>query len=86
MLKISTGVYADAKAMTNALASPSAVFYSGDGTNATGFWAFWKTDMALVCGGIGSKIGVTEATIVADYASAVKINPIVVTGEGHAKI
>jgi hypothetical protein len=80
MLKLSTGVYADAKAMTNALASPSAVFYSGDGTNATGFWAIWKDELALVCGGTGGKIGVTESTVVSDFAAAVKIQPINITG------
>jgi hypothetical protein len=86
MLKISTGVYLDAKAMVNALASPSAVFYTSDGTNATGFWAVWKNDLALQCGGIGSKIGVTQTTLVADFASAVLLStpPTMMAGHNNA--
>lgn len=87
MLKISVGAYLDAKAIVTALASPSATFYTGDGTNATGFWAVWKNDLAVACGGTGSKLGVTQAQLLIDFASAVLLSaPPNMAGGGNAKI
>lgn len=72
-MKASVGGYVNFKALVNKLAAPDAVAYTGDGTNATGAWAFWKPNLCVSTGGNGSSIGVTEATLLGDFAAAVKI-------------